>query len=828
MLTVAVVIACRDDGRTLEQAVASAFAQGPRLAATVVVDDGSTDVYTRQVMARLESQGARVVRTDPGGVGAARNRGVRETTAPAVLFLDADDVLLPGYLEAAARELERDPDLAFVSCAMRPHEGGAAWRPSPDLVDGLVRGHIHVSTVIRRDQFEAVGGFETHLPGLEDAALFTALAARGARGLVLEDAYLTYRVRRGSRTDAALGTAAFQVSMAAILERNRDALAGRWRELLVASADHIVEQRAHARTLEARQAELRAGQQQRRAAIERARARLDEAGKPALRFGDLARTTPFSDMWGLERGRPIDRVYVEAFLERHAADIRGHVLEVKDGGYTRQYGGDRVTAVSVLDIDASNPAATIVGDLTLPETLGDDRFDCVVLTQVLNVIADAKAALASALDALKPGGVLLCTVSALNRVSGEPGGQDGDYWRFTEAGLRHLCADLLPPPAFEVGSHGNVLSCTAFLYGLAAHEVATEDLAATDPAFPLIVTLRAVKPLQGRRRAKPVGGRGLVLTYHRVSEFSPDPHGLCLAPELFAAHMGWAAARGDVLPLAELTRRALNGELTRDAIAISLDDGYTDHLAVAAPLAAAARVPITCLVTSAGLDHDAEFWWDALEHLILDGNRPDRLELVVDGWSLCRDTSSAPARRRAHADLVRHCYTLDVPQRRLLIEAVSRWAGTGIPSRPERRMLRRAELRQLAALPGVVVGSHTAEHLDLLAIRREVALRELMNSRTAIETAIGMPVRLLSYPYGNASGAIAEIAAAAGYEFAYTVEARAIHPRDRRHLLPRLSVGRWERAEFDRQITRALEALVTPAAAAVVTADIHCRSCAHG
>ena len=325
------------------------------------------------------------------------------------------------------------------------------------------------------------------------------------------------------------------------------------------AADHIVEQRAHATALERRSDEARGAVAVLHASIAAERERLDRAGRPPIDLGDLGRTSPLSPSWGLERGQPIDRVYIEEFLERHATDIRGHVMEVKDAGYTHRFGGERVTEVLILDVDPANGASTIVGDLADPTTLGADRFDCVVLTQVLNVIFDAPAALANAIRALKPGGVLLCTVSALNRVSCEAGGDDGDYWRFTEAALRRLCVNLLPPGAFSVESRGNVLSCAAFLYGLAGHEVEPARLHATDPAFPLVVMLRAVKPqVQPPLRArKQDEARGLAVFYHRVATFAVDPHDLCVTPEVFEAHLAWLASRFEILSLEDLASRAL-------------------------------------------------------------------------------------------------------------------------------------------------------------------------------------------------------------------------------------------------------------------------------
>lgn len=220
-------------------------------------------------------------------------------------------------------------------------------------------------------------------------------------------------------------------------------------------------------------------------------------GSLTVAMGDLDRVTPLSEVWGLDRGRPIDRYYIETFLARHAEDVRGAVLEVKDPGYTVQFGGDRVTSSDVVDIDRANPHATIVGDLTDDETLPPGRFDCVILTQTLNAIYGAGDALATCWRSLAPGGVLLCTVSTVNRVSCEPGGEDNDYWRFTPEALRLLIERHCPGAMFTIEPLGNVFACTAFLYGLAIHEVPLQMLEATDSRFPLITAARIVKGSEG-------------------------------------------------------------------------------------------------------------------------------------------------------------------------------------------------------------------------------------------------------------------------------------------------------------------------------------------
>src|SRR3954468_17948301 len=68
-------------------------------------------------------------------------------------------------------------------------------------------------------------------------------------------------------------------------------------------------------------------------------------------FGDFRRTRPLSAHFGFERGRPIDRFYVERFLADNAEAIRGRVLEIGDATYTHRFGGNRVTQSDVLHVD---------------------------------------------------------------------------------------------------------------------------------------------------------------------------------------------------------------------------------------------------------------------------------------------------------------------------------------------------------------------------------------------------------------------------------------------------------------------------------------------
>lgn len=210
-------------------------------------------------------------------------------------------------------------------------------------------------------------------------------------------------------------------------------------------------------------------------------------------FGDLGRTTPVSRNWGFDRGTPIDRLYIERFLEAHAADIRGRVLEVSNNDYTLRYGGARVTHSDVLHPSGGNPRATIIADLARPASELDGQFDCIICTQTLQLIYDVRSAATQLNRWLKPGGTLLATVPGISQISREDMHQTGDYWRFTVAAVSKMFGDEFGKGIVDVQVHGNVLASVAFLQGVAAEECDPAALLEQDPQFQMLLTIRATR-----------------------------------------------------------------------------------------------------------------------------------------------------------------------------------------------------------------------------------------------------------------------------------------------------------------------------------------------
>jgi SAM-dependent methyltransferase len=162
----------------------------------------------------------------------------------------------------------------------------------------------------------------------------------------------------------------------------------------------------------------------------------------AVRFGSLRRLDPISGDWGFDRGLPVDRHYIERFLEGESDRIRGRVLEVDTNDYTRRFGGDRVRKSDVLHISEMGPGVTMVGDLTSAPHLPSGAFDCVIVTQTLQLIYDVRAAVETIHRLLAPGGTALVTFPGMSPMTGDPNGKWGYFWGFTTLSARRLFGEF--------------------------------------------------------------------------------------------------------------------------------------------------------------------------------------------------------------------------------------------------------------------------------------------------------------------------------------------------------------------------------------------------
>jgi glycosyltransferase involved in cell wall biosynthesis len=199
MSAVDVVIPCYNDGVFLRDALVS-LGDHER-PGVLVVNDGSTDPVTLKVLDDLRAEGVRVIDRDNGGLAAARNTGWRAGKAAFVLFLDADNQLLPGAVEAMVKVLVADPD-AGVAIGDRMEFGdreGLVVQSVPDMPDLLVGNRVDACAMVRRTVLEGLGGFDEAMrEGYEDWEFWIRALAAGLRSVHVGRPTFRYRVRPGS------------------------------------------------------------------------------------------------------------------------------------------------------------------------------------------------------------------------------------------------------------------------------------------------------------------------------------------------------------------------------------------------------------------------------------------------------------------------------------------------------------------------------------------------------------------------------------------------------------------------------------------------------
>lgn len=202
------VITSFNQGEMIEEAVHSLWSQTTPPAKIIIVDDGSTDPISLEVLEKLAAftespVPVTVMYQSNGGVSSARNTGIRETQTPFVLVLDGDDRLEPTYIEQVSKLLRKNTSMVAASswihtfgvleALVRPTGGG--------LTAFLPRNACPATHILRREAWERCGGYdETMRAGFEDWEFFLHVLETGPNASIgiVEQPLLNYRTAPAS------------------------------------------------------------------------------------------------------------------------------------------------------------------------------------------------------------------------------------------------------------------------------------------------------------------------------------------------------------------------------------------------------------------------------------------------------------------------------------------------------------------------------------------------------------------------------------------------------------------------------------------------------
>ena len=192
-----------------------------------------------------------------------------------------------------------------------------------------------------------------------------------------------------------------------------------------------------------------------------------------------------SELWVLS-GTPVDRYYLNKFLDRIRPLVAGETLEIGGSSANREmYRFSKTTSYQSMDA-ALQSAADVKADAHYPKTWKRAQFHTILAFNVLehcrrpwNVIENIHRWLIS-------GGRFFGVVPIAQRVHNDP----KDYWRIMPDALSALFEDF---DSVEVATFGNLKSCFASLAGISAEEISVEELDEVDPYYPVVACVYAVK-----------------------------------------------------------------------------------------------------------------------------------------------------------------------------------------------------------------------------------------------------------------------------------------------------------------------------------------------
>lgn len=196
---------------------------------------------------------------------------------------------------------------------------------------------------------------------------------------------------------------------------------------------------------------------------------------------------PVSRRCGYERGTPIDRCYINKFIELEQEKIQGKVLEVADNRYTKMFGRN-IGESLIMHVEGWGKDVVQINLETGKGVAKQaNSIDCFICTQTMQMIYNLNAVVHNIYQILKPGGTALITIAGIAALSLYDYNNWGEYWRVTPKALRLVMEEAFDKDRIKIISYGNAKTTIAFLYGVCVEDLNKEDFLYDDEQFPMLI-----------------------------------------------------------------------------------------------------------------------------------------------------------------------------------------------------------------------------------------------------------------------------------------------------------------------------------------------------
>ncbi|GAB6276952.1 MAG: hypothetical protein SAMD01599839_14920 [Rectinema sp.] len=203
MSLASIIIPCFNDGKYLPDTLKSALAQTYTNIEIIIIDDGSTDPATIELIDAIDNDKIKKYKTGNNGPAHARNYGIGKAGGEYILPLDSDDIIDPTYIEKAISILENNAEIGVVYCKANLFGlENRTWELPPySNEEMLVDNIVFVTSVFRKRDWSEVDGFsEIYKEGFEDYDFWLKFIEKGKQIYQIPEILFFYRIREHSRT----------------------------------------------------------------------------------------------------------------------------------------------------------------------------------------------------------------------------------------------------------------------------------------------------------------------------------------------------------------------------------------------------------------------------------------------------------------------------------------------------------------------------------------------------------------------------------------------------------------------------------------------------
>ena len=201
---ISIIIPCYNQGKYLDEAIQSVLKSTYDHVEIIVINDGSTDLYTNKILNEKKWDKTTVYHIPNGGVANARNFGIINSHGEYILPLDADDKITNDFIRKAVTVLDLNLEVKIVSCHVElfGKRSGRSFLPNHSMEMLLAQNTMVVSSVFRRCDFEMTKGFNTNMwMGFEDWDFWLCILEKGGEVFRLNEVGFYYRISTKSRNN---------------------------------------------------------------------------------------------------------------------------------------------------------------------------------------------------------------------------------------------------------------------------------------------------------------------------------------------------------------------------------------------------------------------------------------------------------------------------------------------------------------------------------------------------------------------------------------------------------------------------------------------------